>query len=445
MVTVNTLGSELRQRGTLAQHRVLVSLVLEPKTAAFVLALRELCRDVAVFAAASETEPAIAAELVRRGVTVFAPREALPRAQHDAFDRRNAIAALDWRPSLLIDDGAHLIRLAHSGRHAVLESGCLVGASEETTSGVRPLAEMAAEGALRIPVVAANDARTKTGFDNLVGTGQSCVFAISELLDMPEFAAAGGVPGLAARRCTVIGYGPVGQGVARFAAALGADVRVVERDAVRALSAMHDGYIAVPLDATLADSELVISATGVWHTLDRFMLAELARRSPGVVLAVAGGIDDELALDELRAAGWSAQQIAANIHRWVPPDGAVPGDAQPAGATQSAPPADTASPHLYVLAGGGGVNYTALEGNPIEVMDLSFATQMLALERLASDSLTPGLHPFAEEDEDRIARAALAARGAGAEHATGAPRIGGAAQHWRVHRYRDSEALDSMS
>ncbi|RGE23827.1 hypothetical protein D1J51_02210 [Leucobacter sp. wl10] len=395
--------------------RLAVSLVLEPKTAAFSLALADAGCEVAVFSAASETDPEVAAALAATGrVRVFAPTAGGAGGIPERIDAENAAATLDWGPDYLVDDGAHLIRLAHTGRTAAL--GRLRGAAEETTSGVRPLREMAAAGELRIPVIAVNDARTKTGFDNLVGTGQSCVLAVTDLLDAAGWGAPGavgaGYRGAAGTRWVVIGYGPVGVGTARFAAALGALVTVVERDPVRALAAVHDGFEAREAKEALPAADVVVSATGVWHTLDA---AGFALLRPGAAVAVAGGIDDELALDELRAAGWRRVPAAPGTEEWVAP-GAARGP--------------------IVLAGGGGVNYTAAEGNPIEVMDLSFATQLAALVRLARDDLPAGVHALPAEDEHLVARAALAARAAAADPARAAARPGGAAQPWTVHRYR---------
>lgn len=417
--------------------RVAVSLVLEPKTAALALALAGTGCEVAVFSAVAETDPEVARELAADGrIAVFAPtatvRVADPESQR-GIDAEHAAAVLDWGPEYLIDDGAHLIRLAHTERSAALAT--LRAAAEETTSGVRPLREMAAAGELRIPVIAVNDARTKTDFDNLIGTGQSCVLAIADLLDatgwcgatsgvcgalaVANSAGAGSAPGyrgLAGTHWAVVGYGPVGVGTARFAAALGAAVTVVERDPVRALSALHDGFEAHCAAEALPRADVVVSATGVWHTVDA---ADFALLRPGTAVAVAGGIDDELALDELRAAGWRRVPVGDGAAEWIAPG------------TDRGP---------LVLADGGGVNYTAAEGNPVEVMDLSFATQIAALLRLMRGDLLPGVHALAVEDEHAVARAALVARGGSADPAPDRTRPGGAAQPWTVHRYRASGA-----
>lgn len=407
-------GTEVGQSGV----RVGVSLVLEPKTAAFARLLADAGCSVAVFSAVSETDPEIAAELARdERIEVFAPRGAVLGRSAAAVDAEHAAAILDWGPEYLVDDGAHLIRLAHTERTAALSR--LRGAAEETTSGVRPVREMAALGDLRIPVIAVNDARTKTDFDNLIGTGQSCVFAIADVLEGASEVRP--YAGLAGSRWAVVGYGPVGRGVARFAAALGAEVVVVERDSVRALAALHDGHEAAPRESALPGADVVVSATGVWHTLDTHAMSLLR---DGAVAAVAGGIDDEIALDDLRAAGWTEQTVAPSVTSWRPP-------------------VSNRSRELLVLADGGGINYTAGEGNPIEVMDLSFATQIAALARLVETSPQSGVHQLSEADERRVARAALAARAGGVDPAPASSRAGGAAQPWRVHRYRErAQAID---
>ena len=176
--------------------RIGISMVLEPKTAVLALLLAEAGAEVAVFAFAAETDDAVAAALADRGVAVHASASAAPEEE-----RRHARALLDRRPQLLLDDGAHVIRLAHAQRPDVVAG--LIGAAEETTSGVRPLRAMAADGALAVPVVAANDAVTKTWFDNRHGTGETCVLAIARTLDHD-------LDGLTA---AVLGFGPVGEGV----------------------------------------------------------------------------------------------------------------------------------------------------------------------------------------------------------------------------------------
>lgn len=414
-----TMLGELSEQGCqqsserAAAPRIAVSLVLEPKTAALTLALADAGCEVALFSAVSETDTEVASAVAADGrVAVFAPlgeEDANPLSQA-RIDAEHAAAVLAWGPEFLIDDGSHLIRLAHTERLEALTR--LRGAAEETTSGVRPLREMVAEGELQLPVIAVNDARTKVDFDNLIGTGQSCVFAIADALEAHATATGDTYAGVAGSRWVVVGYGPVGVGVARFADALGARVTVVERDSVRALAALHDGFEAQTTEYALPGADVIVSATGVWHTIDT---AGFALLRPGAVAAVAGGIDEELALDDLEAAGWSVVSRSAHTAEWMRP-----------GTDQG----------VIVIAGGGGVNYSASEGNPIEVMDLSFATQLAALIRLMGEDLSPGVHQILPADEELVARTALQFRGGSADPSPRLNRPGGAAQPWRVHRYR---------
>ncbi|MBT1034759.1 adenosylhomocysteinase [Canibacter sp. lx-45] len=416
------------QLGDLTGQKILVSLLLEPKTAALAMHLKNTGASVGVFAAVSETDVTVAKTLADEGIQVFAPTVAHSGSAAE-LDREHAAAALAWGSTLLIDDGSHLIRLAHTSFPAALNK--LIGAAEETTSGVRPLVEMATAGELKIPVVAVNNARTKTLFDNRVGTGESCVFAI--LAELPR--------SLYGKNWVVWGYGPVGEGVARAARALGNSVQIIETDAVRALAAVTDGYEVITEQSLPEGKFIGVSATGVWHTIGADVLATCADRA---VFAVAGGIDDELALDELFERGWSLSceiycmecAEARNIRRSkrvITNTGHVPISSQ--GTRRFIDPAGK----MYrggVIAGGAGVNYTAAEGNPIEVMDLSFATQLAALAQLLQNPSAPvGVLEISTVAESAVAQAALKARGFGVTPER-QQRIGGAAQPWQIHRYK---------
>ncbi|RIX30639.1 adenosylhomocysteinase [Amnibacterium setariae] len=365
----------------LAGVRIGVSLVLEPKTAVLALLLAEAGAEVALFAFAAETDDAVAAELRARGVAVHASAGATP-----AEERRHALALLDGRPQLLVDDGAHVVRLAHAERPDVVAG--LLGAAEETTSGVGPLRAMAADGALRVPVIAANDAVTKTFFDNRHGTGETCVLAIARTLD----------DDLSASRAVVVGFGPVGEGVAERLRVLGARVVVVEVDPRRELAARFAGYATAPLLDAVTDADLVVSATGAARTVDERVLAACAEDA---VVAVAGGAPEEV-LPPARAV---RERIAPHVERLRLPGGRS----------------------VRLLAGGDCVNIVAGEGNPIDVMDLSFAVQAAALGALLEGGLAPGVHVLPDAADRRAAALALG-RGAGAAH-------GVAAVDWRRTRF----------
>ncbi len=375
------LARRLRDEGIVRGIRIGIAMVLEPKTAQLALLLRDAGAEVAVYAHPDEIDVDVAAVLRARGI----PVDGDP-ALSGAAERAAATAFLRRGFDLLLDDGAHLIRLA-----AVLGVP-LAGAAEETTSGLTPLRIMQEHGLLSIPVIAVNDAAMKTSFDNRYGTGQSCVFAIADVLD------AAGVS-LRDQPAVVIGYGPVGEGVAAHLRAFGAEIAVAETDPIRALRAAHDGYRIAPL-AELAAGSLVISATGAPHTITADTL-----RSAKVV-AVAGGVPGEVDDSRLTPTG--------------------------------SPHLDRSEHGALVIARGGCVNLAAGEGNPIEIMDLSFAVQLGAVEQLLTARPSAGLHPFPAAADRLIAHAALEARG---ERIDVRSREQQDAQgDWRSRRYPEASA-----
>lgn len=380
MPVSRAVAAELRDGGLLRGTRIGVAMFLEPKTAVLSLLLRDAGAEVVVYAHADETDDAVAASLRAAGLTVYASSTAsLPE------QKALALAMLDTRPHILLDDGSHVIRLAHQERPDLLPT--MLGAAEETTSGLRPLRVMASRGELGIPVVAVNDARTKTFFDNRYGTGQSTVFAVLDLVDGLASGAHRVQPGGAA---VVAGFGHVGEGVALVLSALGFRVTVAETDPVRALQALFAGHAVAPLAEAVQDADLVLSATGVADTIDLRVLRSCADRA---VVAVAGGVDHEVALADAVAAGATRQHVGPKAERLVFPDA----DGGP-----------------IVLDRGGCINITAAEGNPIEIMDLSFAAQLGAVRMLLErgDELERAVVPIDPAVDDATARTALAAFGA---------------------------------
>ncbi|HWD62655.1 MAG TPA: adenosylhomocysteinase [Humibacter sp.] len=389
-----SFAADLKNGGRIAGRRVAISMVLEPKTAVLALLLRDAGADVAVFAHRYETDDDVADELRSRSVPVFADSSG-----DRENDRRLALQLLDTEPELLLDDGAHVIRLAQELRPHLVEQ--MIGAAEETTSGVRALRELnEADGrqGLRMPVVAVNDAVTKARFDNRYGTGQSCVFALADVLEAAgaqlHGAGDGLVSSLSGAIVTVIGFGPVGQGVAQFATALGSEVRVVDTDPRAELEARFAGYRTGTADAMATGADVIVSATGVAHTIPLDLMRIAADCT---VFAVAGGVDDEIETARLRDHA-TAERIDDHLERFTFDDGHT----------------------VWVVDDGGCVNITAGEGNPIEIMDLSFAAQLQAVSTLLSGGLRePGLFPLPVDADREIARRALGLDGRGSGVAAG--------------------------
>lgn len=348
-----------------------VVLALEPKTAFLACVLADAGADVVLTCNAAMTNDDVAAALDERGVTVFARSDASPDDEQQYYAE-----VLARHPEVVIDDMAELIRLAHLEHpHALAD---LRGATEETTSGVSLLRTMASDGALRVPCIAANDARCKHLFDNKYGSGQS---VLSALMDTTNLLIAG-------TAVLIVGYGWVGRGLARVARGLGARVTVAEVDPVAALEAHHDGHEIATVSDACERADWVITATGCRRALP---MRAIGRCKPGVVLANAGGPSDEIDVDGLRAGATVIREVRPHVVEYALTDG----------------------PAVLLVGDGRCVNLSAGEGHPIEIMDLTFSIQVLAARHLAlhGAEMGPGLHPLPTEIDDAVAREKLATLG----------------------------------
>lgn len=388
------LAQLLEEEGTLKGLRIALSLIIEPKTAVLARRLAEAGSEVGIYCHAHECHEEVARELRRKGFFVEAGSSWTP-----AEERQGSLALLDGlKPQIIVDDGANISRLMVMERPHLLDG--FIGVSEETTSGVRAFEAMEREGALPFPVIAVNDSALKTSFDNRHGTGETCVTTMQRLLGAHCFCS---------RRVVVFGFGPVGQGFAERVRALGALVTIVERDPRAALKALYAGFEVAAAEAALPEADIVVSATGVRHTLTCDLLG-LCKE--GTVLSVIGGISLEVALDEVKAQGgsWGRGDVAALV--------------LPSGR------------RLCLLAEGNGVNYAAGPGNPQEIMDLSFAVQLAAVAKLAREGAgLPNEVLRLPAGEDRhLAHLALAARGVSLDEKEG-PLVA----DWRQTRYEDGK------
>ena len=378
MPVLGRVRGELVADGSLRGRRVAVILPVEPKTAYLASALAEAGAEVAVAFQGAMVHDDVAAGLAARGVEVFARRGSSRAEELEHFE-----AVLARRPEVVLDDRADLIRLAHTTHPAALET--LVGASEETTSGVAALRAMAADGTLRVPCIAANDARSKLLFDNRYGSGQSVVTAVCDATNLL----------LAGKRVVVVGYGWVGRGIARRARGLGAQVTVVEVEPFAALEAHHDGFGVAPLLEACAEADVVFTATGIRDALSQ---GAIDRLPDGAILANAGGIDDEFDVPAMRARAVATRQAREHVEELELATGRS----------------------VFVVGDGVVVNLSAGEGHPAEIMDLSFAIQALSARHLLTHAgeLEAGVHQLPYEIDERVARWKLDALGIGLESLT---------------------------
>ncbi|HEX2152705.1 MAG TPA: adenosylhomocysteinase [Acidimicrobiia bacterium] len=377
MEVLETIRARFREEKPLDGHVVAACLHVTAETANLMLALRDGGAEPILCASNPlSTQDDVAAALVAEGISVFAIRGEDPDTYY-----KHIHAVLDHAPGVTMDDGADLATILHTERRDIE----VIGSTEETTTGVIRLRAMAADGTLRVPVVAVNDSATKHLFDNHYGTGQSSLDGIIRASNVL----------LAGQTMVVVGYGDCGRGVAARADGLGAKVVVVEVDPIRALEAAMDGFRVLTADEAAAEGDIFITVTGNKHVLRQ---RHFERMKDGVILANAGHFDIELDLDALRLMAKEERPVRDNLDEFELEDGR----------------------RILLAAEGRLVNLGAAEGHPADVMDMSFTNQALAAEWLIRNEgqLEPGIYTLPAEIDREVASIKLARLGGGLEQLT---------------------------
>lgn len=355
-----------------AGKRITVCIHLEAKTAYLALVLRAGGATVAVTGSNPEsTKDDVVAALAAEGLHVYARHGAAP-----AEMRRYMGLALELAPHVVIDDGGDLVELLHESHRAYGNE--MLGACEETTSGVLRARARVKAGQLRFPVVLVNDARCKYLFDNVHGTGQSVWDGVMRATNLV----------LAGKTVVIVGYGWCGKGCALRAQGLGAHVVVCEVDPIKAADALMHGCRALPLADACRVADVVLTVTGVRHTL-RAEHFELLKDN--VLLANAGHFWEEIDVDSLANAAVERKALRTNVEGFRLRDGRW----------------------LNLLGGGNIVNISCADGHPAEIMDMSFALQALAARHVVAQAgtLAPGCYPVPAAIDEEVARLKLAAAG----------------------------------
>lgn len=377
MQVLETVRERFREERPLEGHVIAACLHVTAETANLMLALRDGGAEPILCASNPlSTQDDVAAALVAEGIPVFAIR-----GEDDGTYYKHIHAALDHAPAVTMDDGADLATVLHTDRRDIE----VIGSTEETTTGVIRLKAMAADGTLRVPVVAVNDSATKHLFDNHYGTGQSTLDGIIRASNIL----------LAGQNVVVVGYGDCGRGVASRADGLGAKVIVVEIDPVRALSAAMSGFRVMTADEAAKVGDVFITVTGNKHVLRQRHFDVM---KDGAILANSGHFDIELDLDSLYRTAVDRRPVRDNLDECEMPDGR----------------------RILVAAEGRLVNLGAAEGHPADVMDMSFSNQALAAEYLIinKEDLTPQIYTLPSEIDDRVAAIKLQHLGGGLEELT---------------------------
>jgi adenosylhomocysteinase len=373
MPVLRQIRARFEREHPLKGKRLAACLHVTTETANLMLTLKAGGAEIALCASNPlSTQDDVASALVHRyGIATFAIKG------EDSDTYYNHInATIDVKPEFTMDDGADLVTVLHTKRGDAI--GNVIAGTEETTTGVIRLRSMAREGALRYPILAVNDAKTKHLFDNRYGTGQSTIDGVLRATNRL----------LAGSTLVVLGYGWCGRGVASRARGMGAHVIVTEIDPLPALEAVMDGFQVMPAPEAVRHGDVFITVTGNIHVL---ALDHFRAMKDGAIVANSGHFNVELDLDSLRKEAKSVRTVRPFVEEYLMPQGK----------------------RVFVLGEGRLINLAAAEGHPAAVMDMSFANQALGIEYLLTHAreLKANVYPIPKALDEEIARLKLEAMG----------------------------------
>ncbi|MFC1898897.1 adenosylhomocysteinase [Chloroflexota bacterium] len=317
------------------------------------------------------TQDDVAAALVEYGI----PTNAINGEDEETY-YKHINTALAHNPQLTIDDGADLVTSLHTRRSELIEN--IIGGTEETTTGVIRLRSMEADGKLKYPLIAVNDAQTKYLFDNRYGTGQSTIDGITRATNILW----------AGKNVVICGYGWCGRGIALRASGLGSHVIIVEVNPLRALEAVMDGYRVMPLIEAAKIGNIFISIAGGKHVINEAHMREMP---DGAIMANSGHFNVEINIPALEKISRGKRRIRPFVDEYILED----------------------ERHLYLLGEGRLINLAAAEGHPASVMDMSFANQALCQEYMVKNKgkLQSKVYPVPKEIDRQVAQLKLNSMG----------------------------------
>jgi adenosylhomocysteinase len=370
MPVLKLIKERFNKEKPLKKIRISACLHVTTETANLAMALKEGGADLVLCASNPlSTQDDVAAALVEYGFPTFAIK-----GEDNQTYYQHIMAALEHKPNLTVDDGADLVSTIHQEKKQLIAD--IIGGTEETTTGVIRLRNMAKDGKLKYPIIAVNDARTKHFFDNRYGTGQSTIDGITRATNVLW----------AGKKVVVCGYGWCGRGIARRAQGMGALAIVTEVEPISALEAAMDGYQVMPLLEAAKIGDIFITASGDISVIDK---AHFSQMKDGAILANSGHFNVEINITALEKMSKSKRQIRAFVEEYVQADGR----------------------RIYLLGEGRLINLAAAEGHPASVMDMSFANQALGLEHLVQNKgkLKPAVYPVPDDIDREIGRLKLKA------------------------------------
>lgn len=280
-----------------------------------------------------------------------------------------------WHPNMILDDGGDLSLMMHDKYPELLKN--VKGISEETTTGIHRMYQMAKDGTLQVPVINVNDSVTKSKFDNKYGIRESMMDGLKRATDVM----------VAGKTVVVLGYGDVGKGAAQAFVGLGAKVKVTEVDPICALQAAMEGFEVVRMDDVANTGDIFVTTTGNKSVITRKHMEQM--KNQAIVLNI-GHFDNEIDIADLQDLQW--EEIKPQVDHVIFPDGK----------------------RIIVLAKGRLANLGCATGHPSFVMSSSFTNQVLAQIELwqNADNYSQHVHILPKQLDEKVARLHLNKLGA---------------------------------
>ncbi len=373
MPVLQTIRERFAKERPLEGLRIAVSLHITTETAVLLRTLKAGGAELALCASnpLSTRDDVCATLVAHEGIPVYANYGEDVETYY-----KHVGQVLAHEPQLTMDDGADLIVKLHEMGGAMLDR--VIGAMEETTTGVIRVRSMARQGILRFPVVAVNDTPTKHFFDNRYGTGQNTIDGILRATNIL----------IAGKTCVVAGFGWVGKGIAMRMRGMGANVIVTEISPLAAIEAVMEGFRVMPMADAVKEADIIVTATGGTEIVAEQHFSTLKE---GVLLCNSGHFDVEIDVKGLRGASVAHKMVRNNTEEYTLTNGK----------------------RVYLLAEGRLVGQAAAEASPASVMDMSFADQALATEWLVKNQkdLQPIVYDIPKDIDDMVANLKLEALG----------------------------------
>jgi len=362
MPVLKKLREKYSKNKILSGYKIGACLHITSETANLVLNFKEAGAEVYLCASNPlSTQDEVAAYLVKKGISVFGKRGETTKEYN-----KNIEEVAKKMVDFIIDDGGDLITYLHQNEK-YREN--IIGATEETTTGVIRLKNLYRQKLLKFPVIAVNNAKTKYLFDNRYGTGQS---TIDGLLRATNILIAG-------KNVVICGYGWCGKGIAQRFKGMGGKVIIVEVDPIKALEAVMDGFLVMTIKEASKIGDIFITATGNTSVIT---MKEINNMKDGVVLGNSGHFNVEIRMDEINENTKRKRKIRDGLEEYTLKNGKI----------------------IYVLGEGRLLNLACAEGHPPEVMDMSFSNQFLSIKYLKDNpNIEINVYDVPEEIDKTVA------------------------------------------